>query len=70
MKIVRGFLTFWYDFFIGDAWELAAGVVITVLIVALLARSPLVTLAWLVFPIGILACLVVSVLMVTRKKKA
>ena len=29
MKYVRGFFAFWYDFIVGDAWEVAAGVVLT-----------------------------------------
>ncbi len=28
MKVIRGFFLFWYDFLIGDAWEVAAGVVV------------------------------------------
>ena len=27
MKLVRGFLRFWYDFIIGDDWKIAASVV-------------------------------------------
>ncbi|MGI8587698.1 MAG: hypothetical protein ACR2M0_08440 [Chloroflexia bacterium] len=27
MKYIRGFFAFWYDFIVGDAWEVAAGVV-------------------------------------------
>ncbi len=33
MKYIKGFFAFWYDFIVGDAWEVAAGVV---LILALL----------------------------------
>ena len=29
MKYIRGFFAFWYDFIIGDAWEVAAGVVLS-----------------------------------------
>ncbi len=32
MKFIRGFLAFWYDFIIGDAWEVAAGVVLSLIV--------------------------------------
>lgn len=28
MKYISGFFAFWYDFIVGDAWEVAAGVVL------------------------------------------
>ena len=28
MNLVRGFFYFWYDFLVGDAWDIAAGVVV------------------------------------------
>jgi hypothetical protein len=36
MRILRGFLRFWFDFIVGDDWRIAAGVV-TVLAVGALA---------------------------------
>ena len=27
MNFIKRFLAFWYDFIVGDAWEVAAGVV-------------------------------------------
>ena len=39
MGIVIGFFEFWYDFIVGDAWEVAAGIVIVLAVGALLARS-------------------------------
>jgi hypothetical protein len=36
MKNVIRFLKFWYDFLIGDAWEIAAGVVAALAIAAIL----------------------------------
>ncbi len=35
MKYIKGFFAFWYDFIVGDAWEVAAGVVITLLLLYL-----------------------------------
>lgn len=31
MKYITAFFAFWYDFIVGDAWEVAAGVVISLL---------------------------------------
>ncbi len=28
MSLIKSFLRFWYDFIVGDAWEIAAGVVL------------------------------------------
>jgi hypothetical protein len=39
MKYVTGFLYFWYDFIVGDAWEIALGVVVTMAIIGVLIRS-------------------------------
>ncbi len=32
MKYITGFFAFWYDFIVGDAWEVAAGVVLMLLV--------------------------------------
>jgi hypothetical protein len=39
MKYITGFFAFWYDFIVGDAWEVAAGVVLTLLVLGLLATT-------------------------------
>ena len=65
MKYVNAFFKFWYGFFIGDAWELAAGVVITLVVVALLVAA-LPTLVWVLFPVGIAITLSASVLFYGR----
>ena len=39
MGIITGLFRFWYDFIVGDAWEIAAGVVVVLAIGALLVRS-------------------------------
>ncbi len=33
MKYITGFFAFWYDFIVGDAWEVAAGVVLSLVAV-------------------------------------
>jgi hypothetical protein len=32
MKYIRAFLAFWYDFIVGDAWEVAVGVLAALLL--------------------------------------
>lgn len=66
MKFVSAFLKFWYDFFIGDAWELAAGAVIVLLLAALLVNA-LSGVIWLLFPLAIFAVLSISVLRYAHK---
>ena len=39
MKFIRGFLYFWYDFLIGDAWEVAVGVVFAIICIRLLSAA-------------------------------
>jgi hypothetical protein len=39
MRFLVGFLRFWYDFIVGDAWEIAAGVVAVLGIGAWLLRT-------------------------------
>ena len=35
MKYIKAFFAFWYDFIVGDAWEVAAGVLVTLLLLFL-----------------------------------
>jgi uncharacterized membrane protein YfcA len=37
VRYVSGFFRFWYDFIVGDAWEIAAGVVAVLAVGAFLA---------------------------------
>jgi hypothetical protein len=39
MNIVTAFLRFWYDFIVGDAWEIALGVVVVLGVGATLLRT-------------------------------
>ena len=38
MSLIRGFFYFWYDFLIGDAWDIALGVVVVLAAIGLIAR--------------------------------
>jgi hypothetical protein len=37
MKFIRQFVQFWIDFIIGDAWEVAVGIAVTLAAIALIA---------------------------------
>jgi len=39
VSLLRGFLAFWYDFLVGDAWDIALGVVLVLLVLGLVARA-------------------------------
>jgi hypothetical protein len=39
VRLVRGFLRFWYDFLVGDDWRIAAGVVLVLAAGALLVAG-------------------------------
>jgi hypothetical protein len=39
MGFITGFFRFWYDFIVGDAWEIAAGIVVVLVICAVLGAT-------------------------------
>ena len=39
MGIITGFFRFWYDFIVGDAWEIAAGILVVFAVCAVLAAT-------------------------------
>lgn len=72
MKYVKGFFAFWYDFIVGDAWEVAAGVVLALVALYLLAHastegSTWATYAALLFPVVVVALLGYSLWRVRRR---
>jgi len=60
MHAVTRFLAFWYDFIVGDDWTLAVGVVLALLVAAVLARSTVSAVAWIILPVAIVLILGVS----------
>ncbi len=70
IRIVIGFFRFWYDFIIGDAWEIAAGVAIALIAGIILLRREVLPESVLPYLIGGVVILVVtlSVLQEYRKK--
>jgi hypothetical protein len=39
MSLITGFFRFWYDFIVGDSWEIAAGIVVVLALGALLVST-------------------------------
>lgn len=54
MKYITGFFLFWYDFLVGDDWKIAASVVLTLVLTALVAHKLSDTGAGAVLVVGIL----------------
>ena len=38
MRLLRRFALFWYDFIVGDAWEVAGGIAVTLAVIAFATR--------------------------------
>jgi uncharacterized membrane protein len=54
IRRLRSFAAFWYDFIIGDDWQIAAGVALALLVTFLVSASPL---SWIVVPVAVLILL-------------
>jgi hypothetical protein len=39
MKYLKGFFVFWYDFIVGDAWEVAVGVGTSLVVISAITHS-------------------------------
>jgi hypothetical protein len=63
---VRTFFRFWYDFIVGDDWTIAAGVVLGLALVGLLAHNG-VDWVWWLLPLWVAVVLTWSLLRVTRR---
>jgi hypothetical protein len=68
MNYVRNFLAFWYDFIVGDAWEVAGGVLIALVVSAILASSGLRNIVWLILPLIVGLSLTLSLIWYARKR--
>jgi len=67
MRAIGRFLRFWYDFFFGDDWIQAVGVVVAVSATALLVANGIN--AWWLLPSAVAGLLVESLLRATRTPK-
>jgi len=64
MRAIRGFLSFWYDFIVGDDATIAIGVVISIAVAALLAHHH--TNSWWLLPIATALLLAASLTRAAR----
>jgi len=67
MRRARSFVAFCYDFFVGDDWRLAAGVVAGLCLLALLDRARHGQFWWLL-PVVVVVTLVISVRHATKPR--
>jgi hypothetical protein len=72
MRYITGFFRFWYDFLIGDSWQIAAGVVLVIGVTRLLIRAmpPLASMAGPAFFLALLAVFCGVVLNEQKKPNA
>ena len=72
MKYITGFLAFWWDFIVGDAWEVAAGVLALLVLVFVLVQGTgagwAIHYAGLLLPVGIVVLLAASLWTLARKR--
>jgi hypothetical protein len=70
--LIAGFFRFWYDFLVGDAWEIAAGVAVALVASVLLVRAHAVPDAYLppLLAAVVMVLLVGSVVVELRRKMA
>jgi hypothetical protein len=64
---LKGFARFWYDFFVGDDWTVALGVVFALAVTYGLSRAGVP--AWWVTPVAIVMLLAFSVRRKARSPK-
>ena len=66
MRYLTGFIAFWYDFIIGDDWTIAAAVVASVSVTAVLARATIT--AWWLLPVVVILFLGASLWRLSRAR--
>jgi hypothetical protein len=58
LRLLHGFVAFWWDFIVGDDWRVAVGVVAALAVTAGLAAAGIP--AWWFLPVAVLTLLAVS----------
>ncbi len=71
MKFIKGFFLFWYDFIVGDCWQIALGVVLVLGVGAWLARTEAVARETIPPMVGAgIVAVVLASLLITSKPKS
>jgi len=65
MGFLLRFVSFWYDFIVGDDWAVAVGVVGALAISALVAHAG--KAAWWIMPVAVVVLLLISLWRATAK---
>ena len=65
IKRLRSFAAFWYDFVVGDDWQVAVGVVVALAATYGLSKTSMPT--WWLMPVAVAILLTASLLRATRK---
>jgi hypothetical protein len=64
---VRAFLHFWYDFVVGDDWQVAAGVAVALGLTYAISRTS--APAWWIMPVAVVLLLTLSLWRATREHR-
>ncbi len=67
MKYALAFVRFWYDFIVGDDWQIAAGIVAALAVTFALAHADVS--AWWIMPMAVAVLLTASLWRVARKRQ-
>ena len=67
MKYVVALVRFWYDFIVGDDWQIAAGIVVALALTFTLAHGDIA--AWWIMPLAAAGLLALSLWRVAKKRR-
>lgn len=68
MKWIRSFVMFWYDFVVGDDWQVAVGVAVALGATAALVHGAGVN-AWWLLPVAVVVLLALSLRRAVRASR-
>ncbi|MDQ2852193.1 hypothetical protein V3G39_08670 [Dermatophilaceae bacterium Sec6.4] len=68
MRWIRGFVTFWWDFIIGDDWLVALAVIAGLGATYAIAHSSAAPIWWLL-PVAVILVLPLSIVRLTRRSR-
>ena len=66
IKAISNFFAFWYDFIVGDDWQVAVGVVVALAVTFILSRTASLP-VWWIAPLAVIVLLPYSIYRATRR---